>query len=100
MAAVMAAACRLSRVASRTPAVAAACRRLDGGAATASLMIGSTMKASSRPPASHITTVNQGQPRRAPPGAGLLIRGSAAGPLRDQRLQRGGHLAVAAGQRR
>jgi hypothetical protein len=61
---VIAAACRLSKIASLTAAVLAACRKLATDEVVTSRMIGSTMNASSRPPSSQVTTPNQpdGQP--------------------------------------
>jgi hypothetical protein len=81
MAAVIAAACRLSSVASRIAAVVAAWRRLATGEVAASRTIGSTMKASSRPPSVHITAPNQppGQRRTgAPAGFMCPLRRPAA----------------------
>ena len=57
--AVIAAACRLSKMASLTAAIPAACRKLATDEVVTSRMIGSTMNASSRPPSSQVTTPNQ-----------------------------------------
>jgi len=64
---VIAAACRLSSVASLIAAVSAACRKLATDEVVTSRTIGSTMNASSSPPSSQVITPNQpeGQPRAA-----------------------------------
>ena len=92
----IAAACRLSSVASLTAAVLAAACKLATEEVVTSRMIGSTMNASSSPPSSQVTTPNQpaGQLRAdrsalrrchvviVPPGglpAGLTRRMTATG---------------------
>ena len=55
----IAAACRLSKIASLTAASPAACRKLATDEVVTSRMTGSTMNASNSPPSSQVTTPNQ-----------------------------------------